>query len=79
MLCTQLLNQVRLRALGKCLNTGPSGWGVERGKGNHIVHTWPPTHRGKKKTGHIFICRNKELSLAENKSQLLLDLGGSVR
>lgn len=67
----------RPRAPRECLNTGPSRWGAERGEGNHIVHTWPPTYRGKKRP--IFIGRNKELSLAESKSLLLLDLRGSAR
>lgn len=75
--CSLLLNQVRPRAPRECLNTGPSRWGAERGEGNHIVHTWPPTYRGKKRP--IFIGRNKELSLAESKSLLLLDLRGSAR
>ena len=38
-----------------------------------------PPIRNRKKKGHLFMCRNKERSLAENEPQLPLDLGGSVR
>lgn len=70
-----LLNQLRQRAAEKCLNRRPSRWGDERGEGICSVHAQPPTQE---KKGHIFICRNNQLSLTENESLPLLDLGDSV-
>ena len=57
--------QLGKTAPGKCLNRA-SRWGGESREGLYSQLTWLPTQKNR-------------VSLAENKSLLLSDLGGSVR